>query len=159
MAQLVTAERRLGRSVQTTSVPPVGLSSVLPASSLPACVSRSLRPLLWSSPAVRVSSPFPHSARVALGGSSTSTGRGDPPACGHQAAVPHHVPGVRESLRLPAPGWLSLEIHCTTHSSQLHTQTFLFTLRPTSPSVFSILVPGGLRQGPESSLMFCDHPQ
>lgn len=70
-----------------------------------------------------------------------------------------HVPGVRESLHLPAPGWLSLEIHCTTHSSQLHTQTFFFALRPTSPSDVSILVTGGLRQGPESSLIFCGHRQ
>lgn len=59
--------------------------------------------LLLASPAVsvpcpgphlpfRVSSPFSHSARVALGRSSTSMGRGDPPACGHQAAVPHPRP-------------------------------------------------------------------
>lgn len=157
MAQLVTAERRLGRSVQTTSVPPVGLSSVLPAS----CLHLPQSP----SPALVLTCPsgccrlFLTVPGLPWGAHPLPRARETHLHVDTRLLSLSHVPGVRESLHLPAPGWLSLAIHCTTHSSQLHTQTFLFTLRPASPSVFSILVTGGLRQGPDSSLIFYDHLQ
>lgn len=137
MAQLVTAGRRLGRSVQTTSVPPVGLSSVLPASSF-LLLPQSLSPAL-------VLTCLSGCRRLFLTVPGLPWGVHLLPWAGEthlhvdtRLLSLTHVPGVRESLPLPAPGWLSLEIHCTTHSSQLHTQTFLFILRPTSPSIFSI---------------------
>lgn len=139
MAQLVTAECRLGRSVQTTSVPPVGLSSVLPASSLPpACVSRSLRPLLWSSPALQGVVTFSSQCQGCLGGLIYFHRPGRPtcmwtPGC---CPSPTSLECVSPSISQPLDGspWRSIAPH-TAHNStpKPFSSPSVLLLRPMSP--------------------------